>query len=945
MLRKRRHRGPKPIRSDIRNRIIFFVVSSLFAMLMGKAAYVSIIQGGTYADIADNKIYRRITTSAPRGEIRDRNGTLLAGNREAFSVEIYPSRSPDITELNQTIAEITHILEESEEKIKDEFPIIIEEGQYSFTYDTEVENWKKSNEIPLDFTAEQTFNRMVEILSGDGTIEVSPEDDNAALQAKIIGAGYYPPISVAKNEFTKLVEKQEFLMRYIGKYFDKDEKKLLAVDPKEAFKYLRESYGVDAGLNDEEARKIMNIRYLINQKGYYQYEPTIIAEDIQKDTVARIEENSINLKGINIVSSSVRYYPNGNTASHILGQLGRISSQAEIDKYVTENGYSRNAIIGKTGLEKYYEGELNGEDGYTQVQVDVNGRLIQTLERKDPKKGDTIYSTIDLNLQKVAEESLEKTLKTIQAGGTYESRWGNMRMRDNRKIYNKAQSGAVVVMDVNTGEILALASYPDYDPNLFVQGISSEDFASLTPTNMNDSIAPKPLYNTATMTAIEPGSVFKMITGLTGLDKGLSPYYEIYDGGRIEMGGQSFGCWLWNQQGGSHGNENLMEALRDSCNYYFYSVATGYNYYTKQNLPINIKAQDILETAKKFGLDEKTGIQIEETKGSIPNLEAKEKSTKTQLTAVLTRMMKDYFTNISSDSPKYNENIETIVNWMQENPSREEIANRLREMGVKEEYAYRVTDLVKYSYFNHGSWQTGDSFNMSIGQGYHQYTPVQMARYIAAIANDGYLNDVTLVEKIESSNKKEISQVEKKSEKIDLVNNDNLKYIKAGMEEVISSGSAASYFRNFPIKVAGKSGTAQKTGKIPAADEEEYMRSHLSSYGVNRTQVEELTDKLAEEDGNRLKRSVYMQRAILDLNPRLSISDINKYKESYDPFAWFATYAPADKPEIAVVTLIFQGGHGDYGSSITRDIYAEYFNLIETEETGKEFSFDDYVVG
>ena len=88
-----------------------------------------------------------------------------------------------------------------------------------------------------------------------------------------------------------------------------------------------------------------------------------------------------------------------------------------------------------------------------------------------------------------------------------------------------------------------------------------------------------------------------------------------------------------------------------------------------------------------------------------------------------------------------------------------------------------------------------------------------------------------------------------------------------------------------------------------------------------------------------------MQRAILDLNPKMTIEKINQYKESYDPFAWFATYAPADKPEIAVITLIFQGGHGDYGSSITRDIYAEYFNLVEKETTNKNFSFDDYIVG
>lgn len=943
MTKYKKIRGIQPAEHDIRGKVVFAVMSILFALLLGKSAYVSIVQGASYSDIADNKIYRRIQISAPRGEIRDRYGTLLAGNREAFAVEIYPAGLSDTQLLNETIAKVVGILEAQNEKVKDEFPVVIENGEYRFTYDISVENWKRSNEIPLDFTAEQTFDRIVEVLSGDGVISVSAEDDRSSLQTKIIEAGYYPPISVAKNEFTDIIKKKEFLMRYIGKYYAKDEERLLAATPQEAFRYLRQNYEIDDRISDEDARKIMNIRYLINQKGYYQYEPTTIAEDIRKETVVKIEEHSMDLRGVSVISSSVRYYPNGSVASHMLGQLGRISTQAEIDQYVTEKGYNRNAIIGKTGLEKYYEADLTGESGYTQVQVDVRGRLVQALDRKDPKKGDTIYSTIDLSLQKVAEESLARALQTIQAGGIYESQWGNMRMRDNVKIYSKAQSGAVVVMDVHTGEILAMASYPDYDPNLFVQGISTEDFESLAPKNVNDSIAPKPLYNTATMTAIEPGSTFKMITGLTGLELGLSPYYQIYDGGRIEMGGNSFGCWIWNQYGGSHGNENLMDALRDSCNYYFYSVATGYNYYTKQNLPIKIKAQNILDMAKAFGLDEKTGVQIEEVKGNVPNLETKEQRTRTQLTAALQRSMREAYTDLSPESEKYQQNIQTIVSWIQENPAREEIARRLRALGVQESHVYKITDEVKYSYFNQASWQTGDSFNMSIGQGDHQYTPIQMARYISAIANGGYLNDVTIVQKRESANKEEVTLVQPNSTQISLNNPQNLAFVRQGMEDVISGGSASSYFRGFPIQVAGKSGTAQKTGKIPAEDEEAYLLKYLGSFGVNRSDVLTLTDQLSQQDHNKLKRYVYMQRAILQLNPSMTLKSMNRFKDSYDPFAWFATYAPADKPEIAVVTLLFQGGHGDYGSAITRDIYAEYFNLTGESGQGEGFTFEDQI--
>lgn len=931
------------VNNDLRNKVIYTVLCVFFVLLMSRAIYLSVIKGSIYSDIADNKIYRKITLNAPRGEIRDRYGTLLAGNREAFSVEIYPgSMKPE--ELNETISSIIEILQSGEEKIIDEFPILIQEGNYEFTFDQEVSQWKKSNEIPEDFTAEQTFDYVVEVLQADGVIEVQPEDDKATIQSKIIEAGYYPPISVSKNEFTAIVKKKEWLYRYLYKFDDlDDENALYQLSAKDAFQYIRKYLKIDPALSDEQAREIMNIRNLINQKGYYQYEPTKIAEDINNSTVAKIEENSINLRGIRIVPDSVRYYPMGNRAAHILGQLGKISSQAEIDKYVKENNYSPNDIIGKTGVEKSFESDLKGEKGYTQVQVDVNGRLVDVLSRQDPKTGNTLYLTLDYKLQVVAEDALEKALKTIQAGGYYESEWGNIRMRDNQKVYSKAQSGAVVVLDVNNGDVLAMASYPDYDPNLFTRGISTEDFAKLTPANLNDQLAPKPLYNIATMTTVEPGSTFKMITGLTGIELGLSPYATIYDKGYIEMGGLPFGCWLWNQQRGTHGPENLMDALRDSCNYYFYCVATGYNYATNTALPINIKIQDILDYATRFGLNEKSGVEIEEVSGQVPSIEAKTQAKKSELKFVLSRMMKNYFEDISSESEKYEEKIDTIVSWTEEDPSRGEILRRLESLGVKSEYLEKVADLVKYSYFKSAKWQTGDSFNLSIGQGDHKYSPVQMARYVSAIANDGYLNKVNVVNKVEAADKKESRSIEKTSEKIELNNSDNLKFIRQGMEDVTDEGSASNYFRNFPIKVASKTGTAQKTGWIPFADEEAYLLQYMNSFGVNKEEVIELTDKLEKADRHRLKRNIYMQRAILELNPNMTIKRINQYKDQYDPFAWFVSYAPADKPEIAVVTLLFQGGHGGFGSAIARDVYAEYFNLKGMEATDNRFAFEDYI--
>lgn len=929
------------INIDDRNKFFFKIVILCFVVLIFKSFYLTTIKGDEYSEIADNKIYKKISIDAPRGEIRDRNGTLLAGNKPVFSVEISANEIEAET-INGVVSDVVDILENSGEKIKDEFPIVITDNGYEYTFDKKVSEWKKANSIPANFTAEQTFDYMVDTLTSNGVISLDPNDTVFDIQSKIIEAGYFPPISVEKMEFSENVKKQEWLTKYLKKYVDEEED-IYKTSAREAFGYVRKYYGIDESLGDKEARKIMMVRDLIRSKGYYQYEPTIISEDISKESVSKIEENAMNLPGISVKTTSVRYYPEGSSAAHILGQLGKIASQNEIDKYVKEKSYAPTDMIGKTGIEKKYEDILNGKKGYTKVQVDVSGRMIETLERVDPEIGSTVYLTIDSKLQEVAEASLKKTLKTIQSGGTYDSVWGNMRMRDNRRVYSKAQSGAVVVLDVKTGEVLALANYPDYDPNLFAQGISTQDMNSLMPLNMNDPIAPKPLYNIATMTSVQPGSTFKPITGLAALENGLDPYYQILDKGYIEMGGRTFGCWIWNERKGNHGYENLMDALRDSCNYYFYCISVGYNYATDAPLPVKMKADEILKYSKMFGLDQKTGIQIEEIPGKVPDPESKAKSVASRLEADLNRRMRTYFEKFDNKSEKYDQAIATIVGWMPENPTRGEIMNRLGELGVKEQYIEEVTDVVKYSYFNQGKWQTGDTFNLSIGQGEHAYTPIQLANYVAAIANGGYLNKVTVVDKVESSDKKNIQTEERISKKIELKNPDNLKYIRQGMEDVSDEGSASSYLKNFPIKIASKTGTAQKSGRIPAADEEAYLLKHMGSFGVSKNEVMKLAEKYEKDDKYRYPKHIYMKRAIMELNPNITSERINAYKDSYDPFAWLVSYAPAENPEIAVVTLLFQGGHGGFGAAIARDIYAEHFNLIEDDVIDEEFSFTDNI--
>lgn len=913
-----------------RFQLMYLFICVIFIGLFFRMGYMTIIQGDDYYSVAENKVYKKIESQAPRGEIRDRNGLLLAGNRPSFAVLI--SQNELVKDnINDTAVRLMKIFRENNEVVNDEFPIKIDSsGNYYFIFEEKIKQWKYQNNIESSNDAKESFYTVVQNLKDLGAIETLEEDTVLDLQKKINDAGYYPPISVTKWEFSEDIKKQEWLVKY--KIKEKD------IDAKSAYSLIKNYYSISQDIDQAKVRDIMLIRDLLKSKGYYQYEPVKIAADVSQKTVSIIEELSIEIPGVTVEINPKRYYPNGSLSSHILGQIGRISTQEEIDKFVNEKKYSSSDIIGKTGIEKEYEDILKGENGYRRVQVDAFGRLINSIDSKSPISGDSVYLTIDSKLQKVAEESLKKTLELIQVGGTYESEWGNVRLRKNNTVYDKAKSGAVVALDVNTGEVLAMASYPDYDPNLFTTGVSISDMENLMPENINDSLSPKPLYNIASMTSVQPGSIFKMITGLAALESGLDPNYKIKDEGFIEMGGRNFGCWYWNDFRGKHGEEDLVAALRDSCNYYFYCISVGYDYAKEKPIPVQMNASKILDMAKMFGLDELTGIQIEEVSGKVPDPNQKLEETKKALYNSINVKMRNYFDDIVSSSPLYDERINKIVSWMDENPSRNEMIKRMKELKVKEEFAVEMAEYVKYSYFNQGTWKTGDTFNLSIGQGAHSYTPLQIANYISAIANNGFLNKVTVVDRIESYNKKTVTNIVRESKELPL-KKENLEYVRRGMIDVTDEGTAKEIFQNFPIKVAAKTGTAQKSGKIPAVNEEEYLLSHLSDFRVNRLKTIDLAKKLESESSENLASHRYLRRAILELNPSLSDDEVNKFKDNYDNFAWFVSYAPHDNPEIAVVALIFQGGSGGYAGPIAREIIAEYYNL--RTETTNELVIDD----
>ena len=947
-------------------------------LILVKILYMTTFKYEHYTELAENKTYKQLLIKAPRGEIKDRYGRLLAGNKNLFTVqvsgdEIKRKDSNGKSMANDICLKLINLLEKNNEEYIDEFPIYIQNGKYYYTFDKNIREYKNNNNIPQELDAKESFYYLVDKLVSEGVLT---QDDRklevSKLQKKLNENGYYPPILVSKWLFTEQKNKQDWLESY-----GIENSKITA---KKAFYEIRnnKNYKIDKNLSDSDARKILVVRDLIKSQGYSQYNPITIATDISQKTISQLEESAIELPGVSVAVEPVRYYPNTTLASHILGHMGKMPSGQE-DKYLNrEEGktYSKGDTVGISGIEKSYEEQLRGVDGYKKVQVDALGRITRELDVSEPKSGDTVYLSIDKDLQEDTENALKGVLEALRVGGTYKSKYGNKTFSS---VAKNAASGAVIAIDAKNGDVLSMASYPNYDPNKFVNGISYEDYQALQPKNKNDVLAANPQVNLATQGVFQPGSTFKMVTGMAAIDNGLSPNYAIQDTGVIRLGGpksRPFADLIWHKSRSNHGYTDLYKAIQESCNIYFYTIGSGKNYTGGKDPSVKVGAKGIIEYAKKFGLDDYTGLneEIDERKGSVPNMAAKLETTKTLLRDYLTKEMANDFTDISkSKNPKEYENrIEEIVSWADETKTvgRVEAMERLTKMKVKEDRVETLADSIVFSYLNFAKWSTADTFNISIGQGENQYTPAQMARYVAAIGNGGNLVELSVVDRVISNDYNNVDIDENKVEKIDFNNPEKLKDLIEGMKRVSTQGSGKGIFGpNYPISVASKTGTAEKSGKIPTENEVEYLKSHMSSYGVSLDEAVKLAEKmkkarekeLTEERINEIKEELkrkdlkeeerksleeelkdgvnvkledtdkvnasYLRKAIKELNPKITDEKIDSYKESYKSFAWAVAVAPADDPEIAVVAMIPQGESSSNAMLLIREVLGSYFDL------------------
>ena len=897
-------------------KLLFFV---LMILLGARLFYLTVVQGQVWAERAENLSTKTVYTSAPRGEIRDRYGRLLAGNEVSYTVNLVAAEI-DEKQINTVALNLLNLLEKNGEKYNDTFPIVMDgNGGFYYTYDQEIEDWLTTQNLRTDLTAEEAFEAICEREGVDSSLD--KYEAQAILQNTY---NIYPPISVKKMEYTQKLELTSFLQSFKLKE-DEDDEDLTA---EEAFQALREKYEIDDSYSDEDARKILIIRNALKSLGYSSYLPAEIATGVSEQTIVTLEEKSYLYPGVEIGREYVRTYPNGETACHVLGYLGKISESQQAE--YLRKGYTSTDLIGKEGIESYYESVLKGSDGEKLIQVNAKGEQVEVISDSDPEPGDDVYLTIDLELQKTAEEALQQALQKIRSGGTFVSEYGNYSYS---KAYRNANVGAAVAVDVKTGDVLALANYPGYDPNLFATGISSEDWKMLQGENPRDPLSPLPLYNVATMTSIQPGSTFKPVTALAALNAGWNPNNRLYDNGYIDIGGgRTFGCWIWNDSRGKHGWLDLTHALEVSCNYYFADLCAGYDFYNKRNLSIDMDIEKVMDYAKALGLGEKTGIELAESAVGVPSEEAKLAATKWSLKNMLLSSAAKYFTSdLTDDSTKLEETVDEIVSWAEEDLSRGDLYKRLSEMPVQEDQLNALTDEVRSNYFSVAKWNQGDAMNLSIGQGENAYTPLQMARYVATVANDGTMYDLTLTKAVSG----EMQQEESSGTKVENTNKDAYAVVREGMRLVAngSAGSARRLFAGFPYEVGAKTGTAQKSGKVNPPDEVEYIQQYLGSIapGLSFEEVETEMRRLLSEESNIYKsESSAVRQAVINLTDgEVTTERIDAYKSTYDNFSWFVSFAPVEDPQIAVAVLIFQGGSGGYAGPVAREIIGKYMELQE----------------
>jgi len=916
---------------------LIIIMLITFSAIISRLVNIQVVNGEVYRETANQKNHKVISTAAPRGDIIDRNGEILATSEQSY-ILIFTKTDESEESFFPTMDNVFKILDENKD------PKGIKNVQVDeFLLKAKTSADKKSVEYSFDFKTQDKATQ--------DWIELRFKKDRG-----------FDEITIRKLYNDK---KRDDLNTEQLKKVDEE---LLKITPEQVFNQLIKLYKMDKvkdSKSKEELRRYMLVKDTLHIQSYSGYKPVVIANNLSKETSFIFEQKQPEIPGISVMTQPIRYYPNNELGSAFLGYISKINPW-DTDKY-EEKGYDVSTdYIGTSGVEAAFEEVLSGTKGQESIAVNKQGRKVKTLGEIATYPGQTLQLNIDKNMQYAAEQSLDAVMLELQKAGNNVSQAVDT---------TNANRGAVVVLDVNTGKILALASRPGYDPNLFaVSGrlttemnnlylnpdigkmglefiqkrglteftgiLTDKDMAEKTKAERatillnymfpvdksivgntktrkdNNDIFPKATFNYATKSLIPPGSTFKPLTAIAGLEEGvIDQSTTVNDSGPYNKRYSTWtgACWKYNEQGYGHGLVDLRKAMRESCNYYFYDVADRLFATAGENKT----GLDLLaKYAWKFGLglepnsNEKptTGIEIPENFGQVYNYESSKEILSNIHISNLVELLQNGRNSIGEKYKPLDTVPQSEVGTKEEMEKTKKLNEKKRKfhsvvkaiMKKDDKSSYSaiiasvqvaIKEMIESSSILKGNNYTdkdirsmaettnsvisdatseiksaANAYNAAIGQGFNAFTPLQLANYVATMVNGGNRYELHLVDKfldldgniINETKPVVLEKTEISAKTIDL--------IKEGMLEVTSDphGTAYNTFKGFPIQNGGKTGSA-------------------------------------------------------------TYNDTNQTALGRTSFGYYIGFAPFDKPKIAVCAVVFDGGHGGWVAPVAKAVYEQYF--------------------
>lgn len=738
----------------------------LFCILVLQLYNLQIVQGETYTEIVEDKKTQTKSVIGQRGSILDVNGIPLAVDQKCYNVCFYrdPNRrsDDDRAEYTQVLLKVMEIVESNGGETIDEF-------------------WLKRDE------------------AGEWVFATGTSLASAAAERE-----------------------RQWRANFALQYTAQDK----------LFDALCRNYSIPEELSEERKIKVLAMWQESRMKNFLSA-PVTIAYNVSLKTVAEIEALTSELDGISIAESTARVYPRGSLASHVIGYIGSISSESAMTEYKSK-GYSSDAKVGVTGIEYSMEDQLTPNISYRQgkrvVEVNSLGKVIRELSYEEPIDGNTVVLTLDTRLQSVLETALKENIEIINAEQQKiyaTEKWQKTNAAKLEALGEDyelkfAESGAAVVMDPNTGAVLAMASSPDYDLNWFVSGTDSDKLSELFKDERN------PMFNRAISAKDTPGSIFKMCTALASLMEGVvTPTEKIDDAGLftgLDTTHQPR-CWVYPNYS-KHSNQDVEAALKNSCNYYFYTVG------------LRLGSANLSKWAARLGLSSKTGIELPSEATSFVGNQStlydsdlaigsqstnKPRYSANKIKALLRQVGEEM--QITYDEDRLDRVAKELLDIVTEEETKATWPARIRtillqEMNLTNEYiAKRALGTKIQSYLNDLKWTDSETIMCAIGQSITQVTPVAVARYISALANGGTVYDAQIIERIVSPSGEVL--LDKQPVVASTIDDSQgyLEYIKKGMHSVTSledGGTAAKYYEDSKYKdvICAKTGTAQTSSLI-----------------------------------------------------------------------------------------------------------------------------------